>query len=145
LRVSVPDNWRELSEQGSVWFAPEGAYGSFNGQAVFTHGVSFGTAQTSSRNLQQGTGELVNSLQQSNGNLRPRSGYQRADIGGRNALSIAFSNINEATGRPEVIALVTTQLRSGELFFMIAVSPESDYGTYQNTFSTILRSVQLND
>jgi len=145
LRVSVPDNWREISEQGSVWFAPEGAYGSFNGQSVFTHGVSFGTAQTSSRNLQQATGELVNSLEQSNGNLRPRSGYQRADIGGRNGLSIAFSNINEATGRPEVIALVTTQLRSGDLFFMIAVSPESDYGTYQNTFTSILRSVRLND
>src|SRR5437867_7055659 len=28
LRVSVPDNWRELSQQGSVWFAPNGGYGS---------------------------------------------------------------------------------------------------------------------
>jgi Zn-dependent protease with chaperone function len=145
LRVSVPDNWRELSEQGSVWFAPEGGYGSISGQSVFTHGVSFGTAQTGSRNLQQATSELVNSLQQSNGNLRARSGYQRTYMGGRNALLITLNNINEATGGAEVINLVTTQLRSGDLFFMIAVSPDSDYGAYQNTFSNILRSVQLND
>ena len=45
-RVSVPDNWREVSEQESVWFAPNGGYGSSNGQAVFTHGVNIGVAQT---------------------------------------------------------------------------------------------------
>src|SRR6476620_9498294 len=27
LRVSVPNNWRQLSETNSVWFSPEGAYG----------------------------------------------------------------------------------------------------------------------
>src|SRR6266566_4587660 len=41
--VSVPDNWRELNETG-IWFAPNGAYGSANGQAVFTHAVNFGMA-----------------------------------------------------------------------------------------------------
>src|SRR5437870_5740369 len=30
--VSVPDNWREMNENG-IWFAPNGAYGSANGQA----------------------------------------------------------------------------------------------------------------
>src|SRR2546430_14630838 len=34
VRLSVPDNWREISEQDSVWFAPQGAYGSSgNGQS----------------------------------------------------------------------------------------------------------------
>src|SRR5258707_2985948 len=40
--VSVPDNWRELNENG-IWFAPNGAYGSANGQPDFTHPVTFGT------------------------------------------------------------------------------------------------------
>src|SRR5262249_116595 len=70
LRISVPDNWREVGEQDSVWFAPEGAYGSNNGQAVYTHGVNIGTTRASSRNLQQATNDFVNSLEQSNGNLR---------------------------------------------------------------------------
>jgi hypothetical protein len=146
VRIDVPDNWRELADQGSVWFAPEGGYGSSgNGQAVFTHGINLGVVQTQSRNLQQATNEFVNQLQQGNGNLRSRSGYQRTSIDGRNALTISLSNTNEATGRPEVINLVTTQLRNGELFFLIGVSPQSEWGTYQGTFQTILRSVRLSN
>jgi beta-barrel assembly-enhancing protease len=144
--VSVPENWRQVSEQGSLWFAPEGAYGSSaNGQPIFTHGVSFGTVQTRSRNLQQATDEFINGLQQSSGNLRSRSGYQRTTVGGRSGLLITLGNINETTGRSEVVNVVTTQMRDGQVFYMIAVSPDTDYGTYQNVFLTILRSVQLND
>jgi hypothetical protein len=144
--VSVPDNWRQVSEQGSLWFAPQGAYGSAaNGQPVFTHGVSFGTVQTRSRNLQQATNEFINELQQSSGNLRARSGYQRMNVDDRYGLLITLSNINEATGRSEAVNIVTTQLRNGEVFYMIAVSPDTDYGTYQNVFLNILRSIQLND
>ena len=144
--VSLPDNWRQVSNQGSLWFAPQGAYGtSANGQPIFTHGVSFGAVQTRSRNLQQATDEFINGLQQSSGNLRSRSGYQRTTVGGRSGLLITFGNINEATGRSEVVNVVTTQLRDGQVFYMIAVSPDTDYGTYQNVFLNILRSVQLND
>ena len=56
-----------------------------------------------------------------------------------------MSNTNEATGRPEIITITTTQLRSGDLFYAITVSPESDYSAYQNTFRAILQSIQLND
>jgi len=144
-RVSVPDNWQQISEQGSVWFAPNGGYGSSNGQAVFTHGVNIGLAQTNSRNLQQATNEFLNSLQRGNGNLRARSGYQRSYVSGRSGLSISLSNTNEATGQPEIINVATTQLRNGQLFYMIAVSPTNEYNTYQNNFLTILRSVRLID
>src|SRR2546423_7201905 len=146
FRVSVPDNWRELSDSGnSVWFAPSGAYGSANGQVVYTHGVNFGVAHTRSRDLQQATNELLNSLQQGNGNLRARSGYQRTYINGRNALSISLSNVNEATGRTEIVSVITTQLRDGQLFYMIAVAPDNEFNNYQNVFQNVLRSVQLND
>jgi hypothetical protein len=145
VRLSVPDNWREMSEQESVWYAPSGGYGSANGQAVFTHGVNIGVAQTNSRNLQQATNDFLNNLQQGNGNLRARSGYQRTYIGNRNGLLISLSNTNEATGQPEVVNVVTTQLRNGELLYLISVAPESDYNTYLSTFQNILRSVQLND
>ena len=145
FRVSVPDNWRELQQGNAVWFAPNGGYGSANGQDVFTHGVNIGVAQTNSRNLQEATNEFLNSLQQGNGNLRARSNYQRTSVAGRNGLSISLGNTNEATGRAEVVNVVTTQLRNGDLFYLITVAPESDYYNYQNTFQNILRSVQLND
>jgi peptidase M48-like protein len=145
VQISVPDNWRELSEQGSVWFAPEGAYGSTNGQVVYTHGVNVGTARTNSRNLQQASNEFVSALQQGNGNLRARGNYQRMDVDGRYGLLVSLGNTNEATGRSEIINVVTTQLRSGDLLYLITVSPENEYSSYQNTFLNILRSLRLND
>jgi hypothetical protein len=145
VRLNVPDNWREISEQGSVWYTPSGGYGSANGQTVFTHGTNVGLAQTNSRNLQQATNEFLNNLQQGSANLRARTGYQRTSIGNRDGLSISLSNTNEATGQPEVVNVVTTLLRNGELLYIISVAPQGDYNNYQSTFQNILRSVQLND
>jgi Zn-dependent protease with chaperone function len=143
--VAVPDNWREVNEQGGVWFAPNGGYGSANtGQLVFTHGVNFGVTQSRYGNLQQSTNDFLNSLQQGNGRLRARSNYQRVNVAGRSGLLITLDNVNEATGRSEIVNVVTAQLRGGELFYMIAVSPSNEYNAYQNTFLTILRSLQLN-
>jgi hypothetical protein len=112
---------------------------------VFTHGVNFGVVQTNSRNLQQATNEFINNLQQGNPNLRTRGGYQRTYVDGRSALSISLSNVNEATGRQEIVNVITTQLRNGEVLYMIAVAPNNDYSNYQNVFQNILRSLQLND
>jgi predicted Zn-dependent protease len=145
VRLNVPDNWRQISEQGSVWFAPNGGYGSSNGQTVFTHGLNIGIAQTNNRNLQQATNEFLNSLQRDNGNLRARGGYQQSSVNGRNGLGISLRNINEATGQAEVVNVMTTQLRNGQLLYFITVTPESDYSNYQNVFLNILRSVQFND
>src|SRR5687767_11326191 len=107
VRVNVPANWRQLDQGSSVWFVPEGGYGSVNGQAVFTHGTSFGVVQTNNnRNLQRATEELINGLGQANRNLRASGNYQRTTISRRNALWATLTNVNEATGRPETIRLI---------------------------------------
>ena len=144
VRVNVPSNWRQLNEGSSVWFAPEGGYGQYNGQAVFTHGANFGVAQTNNRNLQRATDELVNGLAQSNNGLRRSSNYQRTTINGRNALWINLSNVNEATGRPENIRLITTQLSNGQLLYMIAVAPQNERN-FDSAFQNMLRSIRIND
>jgi Zn-dependent protease with chaperone function len=144
LRVSVPSNWRELAGGDSVWFAPEGAYGQYQNQPVFTHGVNFGVGQTQSRNLQQATNEFLNTLAQGNRNLRQRSGWQRTSLSGRSALTTTLQNVNEATGQNEIVTLVTAQLRDGRLFYMIAVAPQNESGNYQAAFRNIMRSVQIN-
>jgi predicted Zn-dependent protease len=142
--VSVPNNWRQINDNSSVWFVPEGAYGQYNGQAVYTHGASFGVAQTNNRNLQSATQELINNLAQGNNNMRTSGGYQRTTISGRNALFTTLSNVNEATGRPENVRVITTQLRNGQLFYMIAVAPESERN-FENAFQQIMQSVRIND
>jgi hypothetical protein len=143
--VSVPDNWRELPGNNDVWFSPEGAYGSVQNTAVFTHGVNFGLAQAQSNDLRQATDAYIGQLTQGNRNMRQQGGYQRGTIDGRNALAITLSNANEATGRTEVVTVYTTLLRNGSLFYMVAVAPQDEYRNYQSAFTNILRSVKLND
>ena len=145
LRVSVPGNWRQLSESNSVWFSPEGAYGQYQNQVVYTHGVNFGLAQSQSRGLQQNSQAFLSGLTQGNANLRQRSGWVRTTVGGRTGLTTTLTNVNEATGQAEVITLITTQLRNGQLFYMIAVAPENESASYQAAFRNVLRSLQIND
>jgi Zn-dependent protease with chaperone function len=142
--VSIPDNWQEINENSGLWFAPIGAFGSANGQTVFTHGVSFGAVPLQGRKAQQATDEFVKSVTQS-GKMRARGGYVPMNLPDRSWQLITFDNVNETTGRPELVNIVTTPLRTGDLIYMIAVCPTDEYPKYQNTFLAILRSIQLTD
>jgi predicted Zn-dependent protease len=144
VEVSVPNNWRQINDGGAVWFAPEGAYGQSNGQAVYTHGTSFGVAQSNSRNLQSATQELLNNFARGNSNLRMSGGSQRTTMDGRNAIISTLTNVNEATGRSENVRLITTQLRGGQILYMVAVVPQGERN-YETVFSNVLRSVRIND
>ncbi|HET8782393.1 MAG TPA: M48 family metalloprotease [Pyrinomonadaceae bacterium] len=144
VQVSVPGNWRQINDGNAVWFAPEGAYGQYNGQAVYTHGASFGVAQTNSRNLSSATQELLNGFAQGNNNLRASGGSQRTTLDGRTALISTLTNVNEATGRGENVRLITTQLRDGRLLYMVAVVPQGERN-FENAFQTVFRSVRIND
>lgn len=146
LRVSVPTNWRQLSESNSVWFSPEGAYGRYQNQVIYTHGVNFGlAAQTQSRGLQQATQEFLNGLGAGSGNLRQRGGLVRTTVAGRSGLTTTLANVNEATGQAEAVTVITAQLRNGQLFYMIAVAPENESASYQTAFRNVLRSLQISD
>ena len=134
-QISVPENWRELSQGNSVWYAPNGGFGSANGQDVFTHGVNIGVTQSNSRSLQQATNECINGLEQGNTNLRARSGYQLTSVDRRNAVAISR----------EIVNVLTTQLRNGGLLYLIMVAPENDYYSYQTVFQNILQSLRLNN
>jgi predicted Zn-dependent protease len=144
VQVRVPGNWRQINDGNSVWFVPEGGYGSYNGLPVYTHGVSFGVAQTNNRNLQRATEELINGLAQGNRSLRMNGGYQRTTLDGRTALLSALSNVNEATGRGETVRLITTQLSNGQLFYMIAVAPQGERN-FEGAFNNVFRSIRIND
>ena len=142
--VNIPSNWRQINDQNAVWFVPEGGYGSYNGQSVFTHGVSFGAVNVNNLGLQRGTDEIIRGLSQGNSNLRMSGGYQTTTMSGRNAYLSTLTNTNEATGQQEVIRMLTTQLQNGRLFYMITVVPQSDR-SFENAFRDVLRSVRIND
>ena len=143
FKVSVPSNWRELPGQTAVTFAPEGAYGEANGQNVFTHGVQLGAARNETHDLATSTDELLESLAQSNPGLRPASGNDQVTIAGRPGLRTVLVNSQSATGQPESIVVFTTQLRDGNLFYAVAVAPQTDFGAYRGVFDKVIRSIQL--
>lgn len=143
FRVSVPANWRELQSGSTVTFAPDGAYGSANGQSIFTHGVEIGIARNESHNLQDATDELIQSLSQSNPQLGRPSRLERVNIDGRPGLRTVMSNVSEATGQREMIAVYTTQGNDGALLYTIGVAPSSAFVSYQDVFDRIVSSIRL--
>jgi hypothetical protein len=139
--VAIPSNWRQLGDQSSVSYAPEGAYGA---QGI-THGVLFSMAQSNYTDLQRASQEIVQGLTQGENNyLRQQSGFTRTTVDGRAALATTLVGRSPLTGRNERVTLVTTTLGNGQVFYMAAVSPQNEYATYQRAFNDILRSLQLN-
>jgi hypothetical protein len=146
FRVSVPSNWRELSgSNNSVTFAPDGGYGNYQGQSVFTHGVQIGVEQNEAHNLRTATNELIQGLSQGNPRLRQSGQYANVTIDGRRGLYTTLTNVSDATGEQERIALFTTQMNDGSLFYLVGVSPASEFSRYQGVFNQVVRSIQLND
>jgi hypothetical protein len=143
FRISVPSNWRELAGNNSVTFAPEGAYGTINQQSVFTHGVEAGVARNESHDLQTATDELLQSLAQSNPRLSRSGGYSRASIDGLTGLRVTLSNVSDATGGNEQIAIYTTQMRDGNLFYLIGVAPAEEFGRYDGVFRKVAGSIRF--
>ena len=145
FRVSVPANWRELPGNTTVTFAPEGGYGNYQGQSVFTHGMEFGVERNEDHDLRTSTDELINGLAQSNPRMRRGGAYTSTSIDGHRGLATTLTNVSDATGQPERIVIYTTLMNDGSLFYAIGVAPTNEFGTYQQVFTRVLRSVQLND
>ena len=126
-------------------FAPEGGYGDYRGQNVFTHGLQVGLEGSNARNLRTATNQLIQGLAQSNPQLRQSGSFSNVTIGGRNGLATVLTNVSDATGQPERIALYTTQMNDGSLFFVVGVAPAREFTTYRQIFNRSVQSLQLND
>jgi Zn-dependent protease with chaperone function len=141
FRLSVPDNWRDYAGENSVTLAPEGAVG----QNVVTHGVIIGVDSEQARNLRGATDQYISEVLQGNPYLRQTGAYRRATVSGRAGLATTLTGRSPVTGQTEIVTIVTTTLRNGNIFYMNAVAPQADYRNYQTAFDQILRSIQLND
>ena len=71
------------------------------------------------------------------------SGSDRGSIGGRAGLRTLLSNQNEVTGRTERIALYTTLLDDGTLFYLIGVAPDNEFSSYDPVFNRVASSIQF--
>jgi hypothetical protein len=145
LHVAVPENWEPVSGGGgnAVWFAPQGAYGRANGREVFTHGMQFGAAQTSYRDVNSATSALVQSLAQGNPNLRRQGNARRTTFAERDGLVVQLRNASDVTGRGEVVTLHTALIENGTLVYAVGVAPEEEARQYVNVFGRVASSVRV--
>lgn len=141
MSANVPSNWREFNTSGQVWFAPEGAYGNEG----ITHGVMIGAARANSTNLVQATRSYVGELLQANPYLRQTGALQQASVAGRTGYAVTLAGRSNVTRQTEVVTVYTAQLRSGDLFFVAAVSPDQDAYRYNGVFRNLVSSIRLND
>ena len=125
-------------------FAPDGAYESADGQGIFTHGVEIGVTRNETHDLRTATDELIASLARGNPSLGRPSGYDRAKIGGRQALHTVISNVSDATGQ-ERIAVFTMLLQDASLFYALGVAPRDRFTDYEDTFRRIVGSIEISD
>ena len=144
FRLAVPVNWQEFPDNGSITFAPEGAYGAYQGQSVFTHGAIAGVTDARSRNLQTATNAYVNALLQGNPYLQTQGGYRATRLDGRQALMVTLGGVSNVTGQQELVTLYTSLLRDGRLFYLINVAPRAQFSSYQPAFREMVNSVRLN-
>ena len=143
FQISVPENWRQLPGSQSITFAPEGGYASSNRQSVFTHGVEAGEAAAGGRDLPTATEALLASLGQANPGLRRLSRGEPASVGDSRGMRVDLANISDATGQAERLALFTTLLPDGHLFYAVAIAPDAEFDGYTPTFRKVVESLRL--
>jgi hypothetical protein len=140
----VPGNWQNLESGSAVRVVPENGYGDLNGQSVFTHGIEFGVAKASSRDLKEATGTWLKAIAQGNPELRQAGDSQYVKMSDRTALNVPLTNPSPLGGR-EQITLYTTFLSNGSLFYYLSVVPEGEARTYQPVFYRIAQSIRITD
>lgn len=142
IQLSVPSNWQQISQsQTEIWFAPEGAYGN---QGI-THGILLGFSQSRNSSLDQATQDYVEGILQGNNYLQQTSDYSRVNIGGRAGYATVLSGRSTVTNQNETTTVYTTQLRNGNLFYIVTVAPSQEAANYNYTFRRMLSSLRISE
>lgn len=143
-----PANWEAMGDQGggAVTIASRQAViAGANGQTQIGYGMmaSFFFPQTRDTDLGRLTDILVGQLQQGNPGLQRGQNRPRAvNVGGKKGLVTQLQSQSPYKGETEIDMLVTVQRPEG-IFYMVFISPQSEWGTAQNTFNSMLASVRF--
>jgi Zn-dependent protease with chaperone function len=144
FQASVPTNWTTLNSSSDVKVVPENGYGPLDGQTVFSHGVEFGVARASTRDLREATNAWLQAVAKANPELRLGGSQQAVQISQRSGLATPLVNPSPLGGQ-ERIVVQTTFLADGTLFYCLTVVPEKDAAAFADAFQRITSSIRLTD
>lgn len=141
--MSVPRNWMQFRDSSSVTFAPEGAYGTQQGQSVFTHGAIAGTGMAQSTNLMTASDRYISGILQGNAYLTAERTYYRVQVGDLQGLRRRLAGTSPVTHQREIADVYTAFLRNGQLFYIVQIVPESEFDQYRDAFDVMVRSAHF--
>ena len=141
ISMDIPENWVDLSDQSVITLAPEGAYGN---QGI-THGAMIGVRPGKGSALAAATQDYVDVVLQGNSYLSQRGASSRGTVAGRPGLVTTLVGRSIVTNKSEVVTLITTQLRNGNMFYIAAIAPEDEVPRYTAAFRGLLNSLTINE
>lgn len=143
FHLSVPSNWKEFADKDSVTFAPPGAYGTFEGQSVFTHGAITGVTDVSSSDLAKVSDQYVAGVLHGNAYLQASGKAQPAKLGGKSALKRSLTGTSPVTRKIETVDIYTFLIGDRQLFYMVQVVPGAEKNAYTKAFAQMVKSLTL--
>jgi hypothetical protein len=147
FQISYPENWRVFGDKTSaVNIAPPSGVS----ENAIAYGVLISDFQPENANtpLDQATHELLNSLRQSNQDMKQVGNDEDirvAGVKGKSVDLIATSPVQDSSGHAqrERDWLVTVPGRNGNLTYLVFIAPDADFHTLRPTFEQMLRSLRV--
>lgn len=144
--IIYPASWQmsgDATSTISLW-PPGGAAGGVMAYGVIVSGFQ---PKTKSKDLDDGFRELQNDLGESNPELTFYNSPQAFELNGRPARKVDWSGPSAIEGAgqalKERVRLVATQGKSGQVIYLVFVSPEADLDYMSAIFDRILGSLEL--
>jgi hypothetical protein len=146
-QISYPDNWQVFGDQNSnVTIAPRSGVS----ENAIAYGAMIATYQPENphTNLDTATHELLDSLRQSNPDLK-QIGHAETirinGVAGKSVDMVGTSPIKDSQGKAvaERDWVVTLPRHDGTVQYLIFICPDKDFAAIRPTFETMLRSVRI--
>jgi beta-barrel assembly-enhancing protease len=144
FQISYPDNWQVFGDRSSaVTIAPQSGVS----KNAVAYGVMISSYQPEdpNANLDQNMRDLMNSLRQSNPDLRQIGNADSIRVNGVAGRSVDLIGVsplqNQRGGKVrERDWLIAMKRNDGSLIYLVFIAPDLDFGRLRPTFEEMLRS-----
>ena len=147
FKINYPENWEVFGDQSSsVTIAPRA--GVSENAIAYGAIVNVYQPEESNDSLDTATHELLNSLKQSNPDLRAIGNDENIRVNGVSGKSLDLlgtSPIKDSQGQPtkERDWLVTFKRGDGSLLYLVFIAPDKDFSDLRPTYEKMLKSIQV--
>ncbi len=147
LSMRYPDNWKSYGQGDAFTLAPDrGLVSDAKGNTSLAYGAMMAVFEARANSagkvdLASATEQLLNSLHNSNPDMRISKDPSKTKVGGQQALATTLTNPSPLGGNE--IDYLLTVLRPEGLVYFVFVAPEKEYSAYQRTFQEMANSVRF--